>query len=106
MASTNLGKPLFLYSHFTYLNMSNEAFESAVKRSKELTKRPSNEELLKLYALYKQATEGDNNEERPGGFDFKGIAKYDAWAELKGKSADEAKEEYINLVKDLESKYA
>lgn len=86
--------------------MSTEEFESAVKRSKELTKRPSNEELLKLYALYKQATEGDNNETRPGGFDFKAIAKHDAWAELKGKTQEDAKNEYIALVKDLESKYA
>ena len=86
--------------------MSTEEFESAVKRSKELTKRPSNEELLKLYALYKQATEGDNSETRPGGFDFKAIAKHDAWAELKGKSVGDAKNEYIALVKDLESKYA
>ncbi|GAA0191506.1 acyl-CoA-binding protein [Fulvivirga kasyanovii] len=86
--------------------MSTEEFESAVKRSKELTKRPSNEELLKLYALYKQTTEGDNNETRPGGFDFKAIAKHDAWAELKGKTPEDAKSEYIALVKDLESKYA
>ncbi|MBL6445850.1 acyl-CoA-binding protein [Fulvivirga sp. 29W222] len=86
--------------------MSPEEFESAVKRSKELTKRPSNEELLKLYALYKQATEGDNNETRPGGFDFKAIAKHDAWAEIKGKASTDAKNEYIALVKDLESKYA
>lgn len=83
-----------------------EEFEKALKRSKELTKRPSNEELLKLYALYKQATEGDNNEARPGGFDFKAIAKHDAWAGLKGKSSDEAKDEYITFVNDLESRYA
>ncbi|HZB14010.1 MAG TPA: acyl-CoA-binding protein, partial [Chryseolinea sp.] len=49
-------------------NQMNEAFESAVARSKEFTKRPSNEELLQLYALYKQATEGDVSGERPGGF--------------------------------------
>ena len=67
-----------------------EAFESAVARSKEFTKRPSNEELLQLYALYKQATEGDVSGERPGGFDFKAIAKFDAWEELKGKSTEQA----------------
>ena len=86
--------------------MPSETFERAVKRSKELTKRPSNEELLKLYALYKQATEGDNNESRPGGFDFKAIAKHDAWAEQKGKSSEEAEAAYIALVDDLETKYA
>ncbi|MEQ8926888.1 MAG: acyl-CoA-binding protein [Fulvivirga sp.] len=81
-------------------------FEEAVSKSKELPQRPSNEELLKLYALYKQATEGDNNEERPGGFDFKAIAKHDAWAELKGKSNDESKTEYVALVENLINKYS
>lgn len=86
--------------------MPGEQFENAVARSKQLTKRPSNQELLSLYALYKQATEGDNNESRPGGFDFKAIAKHDAWAELKGKSQEEAEQEYIALVETLETKYA
>ena len=83
-----------------------QQFDAAVARSKELTKRPSNEELLQLYGLFKQATEGDVSGERPGGFDFKGIAKYDAWAELKGKSADDAKKEYIKLVEKLHQEYA
>ncbi len=83
-----------------------QQFESAVTRSKELTKRPSNEELLQLYGLFKQATDGDVNGERPGGFDFKAIAKYDAWAELKGKPKDEAKMEYISLVEKLHQEYA
>ena len=78
-----------------------EEFEAAVKKSKEIAKRPSNEDLLKLYALYKQGTDGDVDGERPGGFDFKGIAKYDAWAALKGKSSEEAQSEYISLVEKL-----
>ena len=77
-------------------------FDNAVSRSKELPKRPSNEELLQLYGLFKQASEGDVTGERPGGFDFKAIAKYDAWAELKGKPKDEAKKEYISLVERLQ----
>lgn len=76
-------------------------FEEAVKESKNLKEKPANDVLLKLYALYKQATEGDVKGERPGGFDFKGAAKYDAWEKIKGKSRDEAKEEYIRLVRDL-----
>ena len=84
----------------------NEAFENAVARSQEFTKRPSNEELLQLYALYKQATEGDVSGDRPGGFDFKAIAKFDAWAELQGKSMDTAKQEYITFVKELTQQYA
>jgi len=86
--------------------MDIQKFESAVERSKQLTKRPTNEELLQLYSLYKQATEGDVTGERPGGFDFKGIAKYDAWFELKGKSKDQAMEEYVSLVEKLHQQYA
>lgn len=78
-----------------------EDFENAITRSRELTERPSNEDLLEMYGLYKQATSGDNAEPRPGGFDFKAIAKYDAWMEQKGKSPENAKEAYINLVERL-----
>ena len=81
-------------------------FDSAVARSKEFTKRPSNEELLQLYGLFKQATEGDVSGERPGGFDFKGIAKFDAWEELKGKTQDQAKQEYVALIDRLQQQYA
>ncbi len=76
-------------------------FNSAVVRSKELTQRPSNEDLLKLYALFKQATEGDVTGERPGGFDFKAIAKFDAWAERKGTLKEKAMEDYVTLVNTL-----
>lgn len=81
-----------------------ESFEKAKGHSRELPERPSNEELLKLYALYKQATEGNVSGERPGGFDFKGIAKYDAWAMLKGMSKEEAMSEYISFVESLHQK--
>lgn len=79
----------------------NEEFESAVTRSRELSERPSNEDLLLMYGLYKQATEGDNEEKRQGGFDFKAVAKYEAWLRQKGKLRDEAKKEYIALVERL-----
>ena len=78
-----------------------EAFEQAVKSVDSLTKRPSNSQLLKLYALYKQATQGDNNGDRPGGFDFKAIAKHNAWVEEKGKSAEDAMTEYTDLINGL-----
>ena len=78
-----------------------QQFESAVARSKELTKRPSNEELLNLYALFKQASEGDVSGDRPGGFDFKAIAKYDSWSNMKGMSREEAKKAYVDLVDSL-----
>jgi len=79
-----------------------EQFDNAVAKSKELTKRPSNEELLQLYSLFKQATEGDVTGDRPGGFDFKAIAKFDAWEEQKGKSTEQAMKEYISLVGRLQ----
>jgi diazepam-binding inhibitor (GABA receptor modulator, acyl-CoA-binding protein) len=82
-----------------------EDFNTAVAQSKELTKRPSNEELLDLYALFKQATEGDVNEPRPGGFDFKAIAKHDAWNSKKGKTRATAMEEYVALMKNLYQQY-
>ena len=81
-----------------------EQFKQAVLRSKELTIRPSNEDLLSLYALYKQSTAGDITGERPGGFDFKGAAKYDAWKTVLGKAKDAAMQEYINLVNELHNK--
>ena len=84
----------------------NKQFEEAAAKSKEMTRRPTNEELLKLYALYKQGSEGDVTGERPGGFDFKGIAKFDSWEELKGMTQDKAKEEYIAFVNKLLQQYA
>lgn len=79
----------------------NAQFEQAVKESTDLPKKPANDVLLQIYALYKQATKGDVSGDRPGGFDFKGAAKYDAWAKLKGKSTDEAKQEYVDLINSL-----
>ncbi len=78
-----------------------EEFEKATTRSKELTKRPSNEDLLKLYSLFKQASEGDVTGERPGGFDFKGVAKFDAWQAIKGRTSEDAMAQYIELVDQL-----
>jgi diazepam-binding inhibitor (GABA receptor modulator, acyl-CoA-binding protein) len=83
-----------------------EDFNAAVAKSKDLTKRPSNEELLDLYALFKQATDGDVSGERPGGFDFKAIAKYDAWAGKKGASKEQAMTDYVALMKKLQESYS
>jgi diazepam-binding inhibitor (GABA receptor modulator, acyl-CoA-binding protein) len=81
-------------------------FNTAVTKSKELTKRPSNEELLDLYALFKQATDGDVSGERPGGFDFKAIAKFDAWASKKGIAKEQAMQDYVSLVSKLQESYS
>jgi diazepam-binding inhibitor (GABA receptor modulating acyl-CoA-binding protein) len=77
------------------------AFENAVNQSKQLPEKPDNMTLLKIYALYKQATGGDVDGKRPGFTDMVGRAKYDAWAEQKGKSSDAAMQEYIDLIEDL-----
>jgi len=86
--------------------MDQQQFDTAVERSKAFTKRPTNEELLRLYGLFKQATEGDATGDRPGGFDFKAIAKFDAWEELKGKTKEQAMAEYVTFVNDLHKLYA
>ncbi len=83
-----------------------EDFNAAVLQSKELPSRPSNEDLLQLYALFKQATDGDVSGDRPGGFDFKAIAKFDAWSEKKGTPKDVAMQEYVNLVERLKKELA
>ncbi|MFN3404492.1 MAG: acyl-CoA-binding protein [Cytophagaceae bacterium] len=78
-----------------------QTFQDAVTRSRNLPDQ-SNENLLSLYSLYKQATEGDVNIEKPTNFfDLKGIAKYNAWESLKGMSKEEAMKKYIELVNNL-----
>ena len=76
-------------------------FETATAAAKQTKKKPDNPTLLKLYSYYKQATEGDVKGERPGGFDFVGGAKYDAWAKLKGSSRDDAMLNYVKQVEKL-----
>jgi diazepam-binding inhibitor (GABA receptor modulator, acyl-CoA-binding protein) len=76
-------------------------FEQAVKASKSLPEKPDNMTLLKIYALYKQASGGDVTDERPGFSDMVGRAKWDAWNAAKGKTADEAMQEYVDLIESL-----
>ncbi len=76
-------------------------FEDAQTRAKKLSKSPSNEDLLELYALYKQATIGDVSASRPGMFDLKGRAKFDAWTGKKGTSKDDAMTKYVAVVDRL-----
>ena len=76
-------------------------FEDAQARAKKLTKTPSNDALLELYALYKQATSGDVSGSRPGMLDLKGRAKFDAWSKKKGTSKDDAMTKYAALVDRL-----
>jgi diazepam-binding inhibitor (GABA receptor modulator, acyl-CoA-binding protein) len=76
-------------------------FEQAVADSKSLPEKPDNMTLLKIYALYKQASSGDVDGKRPGFTDMVGRAKWDAWSLAKGKSSDEAMQDYIDLIESL-----
>ena len=76
-------------------------FEQATKDIQALAERPDNDTLLRLYALYKQGSEGDVSGPKPGFFDFVGTAKYEAWAKLSGTSQDDAMKKYVDLVKKL-----
>jgi acyl-CoA-binding protein len=79
-----------------------EQFDTAVKESKHLSERPSNDTLLQLYSLYKQSTEGDNTSDPPANpFDFVAKAKYEAWSEQRGKTQDAAMQDYISLINKL-----
>jgi diazepam-binding inhibitor (GABA receptor modulating acyl-CoA-binding protein) len=76
-------------------------FDAAVTNSRKLSQRPDNATLLKIYGLYKQATAGDNGEKKPGFGDLVGRAKWDAWNGLKGTAGDDAKRQYIELIRSL-----
>ena len=80
-------------------------FSAAQVRVKKLSRTPASDELLELYALYKQGTSGDVSGERPGMLDVKGRAKFDAWAARKGVSAERAMTAYVALVDKLAAKY-
>ncbi len=80
-------------------------FQAAAEDIKKLTKRPDDEDMLRLYALYKQATEGDVKGDRPAAFALKDRAKYDAWARIKGTDSTKAREQYVKLVERLKRTY-
>ncbi|MES2371654.1 MAG: acyl-CoA-binding protein [Bacteroidota bacterium] len=82
--------------------MLQQQFEQAAADSKNLSAKPDNDTLLKLYSLYKQATIGDNTESGPANaFDFVARFKHEAWAKLNGMSKDDAMQQYVNLVTEL-----
>ena len=83
-----------------------EKFAQAQQDVNGLAQRPDNDTMLKLYALYKQATKGDASGDPPGGLDFVARAKFDAWSEVKGTTADDAMQQYIDLVASLRDEKA
>ena len=80
-------------------------FSAAQTRVKQLARTPASDELLELYAYFKQATSGDATGERPGMLDFKGRAKFDAWSARKGLKGEQAMAAYVALVEKLVAKY-
>ncbi|KAI9222777.1 acyl-CoA-binding protein-like protein [Blastocladiella britannica] len=82
----------------------NTAFIKAADAAKTLTYQPTNDELLELYAFFKQGTVGDNDTPRPGMFDIKGKAKHDAWSAKKGLTKEDAQAKYVELVEALKLK--
>lgn len=76
-------------------------FEATVAESKNLTERPDNGTLLKLYGLYKQGSRGDNTDPKPGFSDMVGRAKWEAWQAVKGTDSDVAMQQYIDLMETL-----
>merc|ERR1712055_1048586 len=85
--------------------MSQESFDKAAEEVKNLKSKPTDEEMLEIYALFKQASVGDINTERPGMLDFKGKAKWDAWEKKKGMTKDAAMEAYVAKVEALKDTY-
>jgi acyl-CoA-binding protein len=83
------------------MSTDKEAFEQAAAAAKSLPERPDDSTMLQLYALYKQGSAGDVEGEKPGFFDFVGSAKYEAWEKLKGTSEEDAREQYIGLIRKL-----
>lgn len=83
--------------------MSNEKemFEKAADAAKTLQQRPDDDTMLQLYALYKQGSSGDVSGEKPGFFDFVGRAKFEAWEKLRGTGEEEARRQYVELVRKL-----
>ena len=83
------------------MNDTRVMFEKAVEAAKSLPERPDNDTLLKLYALFKQGSSGDVSGDKPGFFDFVGVAKYESWEKLRGTSVADAQSRYIELVRKL-----
>ncbi len=78
-----------------------DLFQKAAQDVMNLADRPDNDTMLRLYALYKQGSDGDVSGPKPGFFDFVGTAKYEAWEKLAGTKPEDAMKKYVDLVKKL-----
>merc|ERR1739838_856038 len=102
--------PAYSFQKNTTMSLQ-ENFDKAAEEVKKLTQKPTDDEMLEIYALFKQASAGDINTvkteaDRPGMLDFKGKAKWDAWEKKKGMTKDAAMEAYIAKVETLKATYA
>jgi len=87
------------------MSTDNELFEQAALAAKSLQQRPDDKTMLQLYALYKQGSSGDVQGTKPGFFDFVGAAKYEAWEKLQGTSEEDARNQYVELIRKLGGKF-
>jgi acyl-CoA-binding protein len=87
------------------MTKAKDVFEQAASAAKSLPTRPDDQIMLQLYALYKQGSAGDVSGEKPGFFDFVGSAKFEAWGKLKGTSQEDARKQYVELVRKLGGKF-
>lgn len=87
------------------MSTENDLFEAASSAVKSLASRPDDNTMLQLYALYKQGSSGDVSGDKPGFFDFVGVAKYEAWEKLRGTSPEDAQSRYIELVRKLGAQF-
>ena len=77
-------------------------FLNACQRVEEFYTRLNNSTIRKIYAHYKQATEGDVSGKRPSVLKLRDRIKFDSWSSISGMSKDDAKIAYIELVNNLE----
>ena len=87
------------------MSQESEIFEQAAIAAKSLPERPDDNTMLQLYALYKQGSVGDVSGDKPGFFDFVGAAKFVAWEKLKGSSGQDARKQYVELIRKLGGKF-
>ena len=83
------------------MSTGEDTFDEAAKAAKSLPERPDDNTMLQLYALYKQGSSGDVSGDKPGFFDFVGVAKYEAWEKLSGTSEEDARSQYVALIRKL-----
>jgi len=87
------------------MSTAEDTFEQAAIAAKSLPEKPDDSTMLQVYALYKQASVGDVSGDKPGFFDFVGTAKYEAWEKLKGTAGEDARSQYVELIRKLGGKF-